>query len=96
MRPSLANTPAPLTEDQAQHLVETWYAALPAAARGNPAPLTAEAAAGLTLDLQVPPLPAETLTLAEGIVSPAQVLGPFRRLVEIAEAQQRLQAIAAP
>ena len=88
---ALSATAAPLSPDAANQLVETWYAALPPAAKGHPAGPTAEVGAGLGADYQLPDLPANSADLARGILSAPQ-LSAFQRLIQAQAAQAQLRA----
>jgi len=86
----LSATSTPLSADAANKLVETWYAALPLEAKGHPTGPSAEVGAGLVTDYELPPMPANSAELAQGILSQPQ-LAAFQRLIKAQAAQEELR-----
>ena len=86
----LSSTATPLSADLANQLVETWYAALPAEAKGHPAGPSADVGAGLSPDYQLPDLPANSAELARGLLSAPQQAA-FDRLIRASAAQAQLR-----
>lgn len=87
----LSATATPLGAETARQLVETWYAALPAEAKGHPAGPSADVGAGLSPDYLLPDLPANSAELARELLSGPQQAA-FDRLIRAAAAQAQLRA----